>query len=133
MNLFIQVNEGQPVNHPAFEDNLLRAFGRIPEDWEPFVRVEQPTPGVYELLDSPDPTYQKINGVWTDVWALRSMTSAEKTAKQDAVKAQWAQTGFASWVFDEDTCRFKAPVPRPTDGKNYRWDEPTISWIEIQE
>lgn len=40
---------------------------------------------------------------------------------------------FSSWVLNEQTCRWDAPVPYPQDGKNYRWDEPTVSWIEIQE
>jgi len=38
---------------------------------------------------------------------------------------------FASWVLNEDTCRWEAPVPYPTDGKDYTWDESTISWIEV--
>lgn len=38
---------------------------------------------------------------------------------------------YNSWVLVEETCQWTAPVPRPTDGKNYRWDEPTVSWIEI--
>lgn len=38
---------------------------------------------------------------------------------------------FESWVLNEDTCLWDAPVPYPEDGKNYRWDEPTTSWIEV--
>ena len=38
---------------------------------------------------------------------------------------------YASWLLDEDTCRWKAPTPMPEDGKNYVWDEPTTSWIEV--
>ena len=38
---------------------------------------------------------------------------------------------FASWVLNEDTCLWVAPTPSPTDGKKYKWDEPTISWVEI--
>jgi hypothetical protein len=38
---------------------------------------------------------------------------------------------FASWVLNEDTCLWDAPTPMPTDGKNYRWDEPTTAWIEV--
>jgi hypothetical protein len=37
---------------------------------------------------------------------------------------------FASWVLDEDTCRWDAPVPYPQDGKAYIWDEATVTWIE---
>lgn len=41
---------------------------------------------------------------------------------------------FASWVLDEGTCLWAAPIPKPTDditndGVYYLWDEPTTSWI----
>ena len=35
---------------------------------------------------------------------------------------------FASWVLNEDTCQWKAPVDMPTDGGMYSWDEATTSW-----
>ena len=38
---------------------------------------------------------------------------------------------FASWTLDEDTCLWNAPVAYPTDGKIYRWDEATLSWVEV--
>jgi hypothetical protein len=38
---------------------------------------------------------------------------------------------YASWVLDEATCQWNAPVARPQDDKQYRWDEPTVSWIEV--
>ena len=38
---------------------------------------------------------------------------------------------FPSWVLNEDTCQWEAPTPRPTDGKDYYWDEATVNWIEI--
>jgi hypothetical protein len=38
---------------------------------------------------------------------------------------------FESWSLDEDTCQWNAPIPRPTDDKIYRWDEPTTSWVEL--
>lgn len=37
---------------------------------------------------------------------------------------------FASWTLNEETCQWDAPIPYPTDGKPYYWDEPTTSWIE---
>ena len=39
---------------------------------------------------------------------------------------------FDSWVLNEDKCLWEAPVPYPTDDKVYRWDEPTLAWIEIE-
>ena len=40
---------------------------------------------------------------------------------------------FASWILNEDTCIWETPVPYPNDGKNYKWNEPTEEWIEIQQ
>ena len=36
---------------------------------------------------------------------------------------------FASWLLDEETCQWSAPIPMPTDGM-YFWDEPTTSWVK---
>ena len=38
---------------------------------------------------------------------------------------------YPSWVLDEQTCLWDAPVAMPTDGKMYQWDEATTSWIEV--
>ena len=38
---------------------------------------------------------------------------------------------FPSWVLNESTCLWDAPTPKPLDGKPYRWDEPTLAWVEI--
>jgi len=38
---------------------------------------------------------------------------------------------YASWLLDEDTCFWIAPVPYPEDGKRYAWNEQTLSWDEI--
>jgi len=38
---------------------------------------------------------------------------------------------FESWILNEGTCRWTTPVSYPEDGKMYRWDEPTISWIGV--
>jgi hypothetical protein len=37
---------------------------------------------------------------------------------------------FESWLLDEDTCLWEAPVEYPTDGGMYTWDEESLSWIE---
>jgi len=38
---------------------------------------------------------------------------------------------YPSWNLDEDTCLWDAPVPYPTDGKPYTWNEDTQQWDEI--
>ena len=39
---------------------------------------------------------------------------------------------YSSWTLNEDTCRWESPVPYPEDDKNYRWDETTTNWVEIE-
>lgn len=44
---------------------------------------------------------------------------------------------YASWVLDEQTCLWNAPVAMPADAgtgeppKRYTWDEATTSWVEV--
>jgi hypothetical protein len=38
---------------------------------------------------------------------------------------------YASWVLDEDTCQWTAPIDMPTEG-NYTWDESTHNWVAPQ-
>lgn len=38
---------------------------------------------------------------------------------------------YNSWVLNETTCQYDAPVAMPTDDKMYSWDENTLSWVEI--
>ena len=40
---------------------------------------------------------------------------------------------FSSWTLNEDTCLWNAPVPMPTDGQLYQWDENTSSWVISKE
>ena len=39
---------------------------------------------------------------------------------------------FTSWTLNETSCAWEAPTPVPAEiGMFYRWDEPTLSWIEL--
>jgi hypothetical protein len=40
---------------------------------------------------------------------------------------------YASWVLDEQTCLWGAPVAMPTDDKRYTWDEATTDWVEVED
>jgi hypothetical protein len=35
---------------------------------------------------------------------------------------------FGSWVFDEESCKWEAPVAYPTDGFTYAWNENKLEW-----
>lgn len=135
MNLYIETKDGVTVNHPAFEDNLIQAFGKIPPHWEPFIRVSRPALNVYEVFESEEPFYGKVDGTWTDVWSVRQMTDEEKLSIQNAVKQSWINrpnaSNFTSWKFDEDTCSYIPPIPMPIDDKRYVWRGSDDSWIEL--
>jgi len=36
---------------------------------------------------------------------------------------------WASWVLNEDTCRWEAPVPVPDPTKLYAWNEDSLEWV----
>ena len=39
---------------------------------------------------------------------------------------------FDSWLLDEATCQWEAPVAYPTDGFTYKWNESEVDW-ELQD
>ena len=44
----------------------------------------------------------------------------------------YAPQPFPSWILNNQTWLWEAPVPYPNDGKLYRWDEDTTSWVEVE-
>ena len=46
---------------------------------------------------------------------------------------------FASWLLNEETAQWEAPVAMPADAgtgeppKRYTWDEDSVNWIEVQD
>jgi hypothetical protein len=38
---------------------------------------------------------------------------------------------YASWVLNEQTCLWDAPVAMPNDGGNYAWNESTQAWDAV--
>jgi len=137
MHLYIEPDNDVIKNPPAIEDNFIDALGFIPTHWEAFIRVERPAPAVYQLLESQDAVYTKVNGTWTDVWSLRDMTAEEKTAKQQAVITAFNEREYASnwsaWTLDEATCTMQPPIPRPApvEGVSVMWCGADNNWKEV--
>ena len=38
---------------------------------------------------------------------------------------------FPSWILNEESCLWDSPVPYPSDGKMYTWNEDILNWQEI--
>jgi hypothetical protein len=130
MELYIQIENGQPVNHPALGDNIREALGEVPSNWEPFNRLPRPEAGVYQIVENTYPVYIKVDGVWTDDWGLRDMTPQEVLSLKAKVKLAWEVDPFAwnfsAWTFDDATCKYVPPVPSP--GSGYLWCGAENSW-----
>lgn len=133
MELYIKLIDGVPVDHPILGDNFRQVFPNIdtdnlPPEFAKFIRVAPPVIGIYEVYEGV--TYERIGDIYTDVHHVRPMTADEKLEKQNEVKADWAiRVGWASWIFDEQGCGFVPPIPYPTDGNFYQWDEATCQWV----
>lgn len=37
---------------------------------------------------------------------------------------------YSSWILNQDTCRWEAPIPYPNDGMIYAWDEEAGDWVK---
>lgn len=137
MNLFIETENGVVKNHPALEENLIQAFGAVPAHWEPFTRTAHPIPSIYQVLESNENRYAKVDGVWTDVWTLRDMTVEEKTAIQQR-EINWFNdreyaSNWSAWALDEATCTMQPPIPRPepVEGKFVFWCGADNNWKDV--
>lgn len=134
MNLYIQIVDGNIINHPILESNLKQIFPNIDLNdsncgYIPFERIPEPTLGVYEVNEGS--TYNIVDGVAKDVWNIRAMTEEEKTSKQEEVKTSWNESGFSSWIFNDETCSFEPPTPYPDGDGNYEWNEETTTWDSV--
>lgn len=43
----------------------------------------------------------------------------------------YAPQPYPSWVLNTSTWLWEAPVPMPTDGSYYYWDETTKNWVKV--
>jgi hypothetical protein len=136
MKLYIQIRDGQPYEHPIIEWNFIQAFpdidvNNLPPEYCPFVRVEAPILGPYEKNQTVSyGLVEGMAGTYTDIWACEDMTAEEILAKQNAVKAVFAENNptWKSWTFDEGTCAMVPPVSPPDTSGMYQWNEDTKTW-----
>jgi len=93
LELYIQIRDGQPHEHPIFADNFRAAFpgvdtDNLPDTFAKFIRVDAPVPDTYEVYEGV--TYQWVDGVVKDVHSVRPMTDEERAAKDAEIAAAQA-------------------------------------------
>ena len=38
---------------------------------------------------------------------------------------------YDSWTYDTKTFTYVSPIPKPSDGKRYAWNEEITNWVEV--
>ena len=131
MNLYIQIENGKPINHPSFEDNLLDAFGLIPENFIKFNRIQQPV----DLLPSPfykaELTYilSPDGTTCQDNWIAVEMSTEEKNA---IIDMEQNNPPYPNAVFNITDLAW-APPEKPTDDQKYQFNYKTGIWTVLPE
>ena len=93
----------------------------------------------FPIASNPDGSYAEMPLYYgtCDDDADTTLTGVVKVLSQvefnaDKETEHQARKPYPSWVGDIDTMSWQPPVSYPQDGKQYYWDEPTISWINLQ-
>ena len=79
-------------------------------------------------------SYNTIAGVHTNGGTPFRKNYAGIGYKYDSVRdAFYAPQPYPSWILNENSCLWEAPVAYPTDGALYTWNEETTSWDSVSE
>lgn len=132
MNLYILLENGEPINHPLQQSNLLMIypeidFENLPENLCKFIRVEKPIPKWDEVVEGPE--YKIIDGICYDVWTINKISDEKR---QQMLNDLAASNPYPSWTVDEVNHDLIPPMPYPETGA-WTWDESTVSWVEYVE
>jgi hypothetical protein len=122
-NLYIKIENGEPVSHPIVESNLRFFFPDFepdnpPEGFAKFVRNPEPTLPSDSVIEKT--TYEKSDdGIYSEYYHIKKVSMQEKLDIIDEFKNN--NPLFANWVFDAEIDALVPPVPKPNDGKVYLW------------
>ena len=98
---------------------------------------------VTEVITGIDET-ETIEGLDTETWYGNYCGQlCKRTSYNNRIRFNYAGIGYTydsvrdafiapqpypSWLLDEATCRWQAPIAQPTDGAKYEWNETDGSW-----
>jgi hypothetical protein len=85
-----------------------------------------------ELNEGYDWLIQTFGGKWVKTSYnsnIRKNFAGIGFTYDEALDAFLPPKPFESWVLDEATCQWQAPISYPTDGFTYYWDESSVSWV----
>jgi hypothetical protein len=85
--------------------------------------------------DSVEWLAENIGGVWVETFAdgaKRFNYAGIGFTYDEERDAFIPPKPFESWVLDEGTCLWEAPVAYPEDGESYTWNEETQEWTAVE-
>jgi hypothetical protein len=102
---------------------------------------------VTEVITGIDET-ELIEGLDTETWYgnFRGQV-CKRTSYSASIRKNYAGIGYTydevrdafiplkpydSWVLNEETCIWEAPVPYPVTGQDYKWSEDDLTWKEVE-
>lgn len=132
MNLYIELKNGEPINHPMLETNMEMIYpvmnlDNLPENFCKFVRVDAPVPKWDEVVEGPE--YKIIDGICYDVWTVNKISDEKRQQMLDELAAS---NPYPSWTVDIVNHNLIPPTPYPETGA-WVWDESSLSWVEYIE
>lgn len=82
--------------------------------------------GVYYNPETGEPSQDQTK-------ALRKNSASIGGAYDPVRDAFIPSKPFSSWVLNEFSCTWEAPIQKPSDGQLYFWNEETVSWVLFKE
>lgn len=91
---------------------------------------------------------ETVNGIsdWEQYYGNLRNQVCKRTSYNNNIRKNYAGIGYTydetrdafippkpylSWVLNEDSCVWEAPVPYPDETKLYKWDELNQEWVEV--
>jgi hypothetical protein len=120
---FAHVVDGKVVEVLCIDqDHINTGLWGSPSEW---IQTDPNTWGNQHYADSsyrdPDTTSQPLRGNHAGIGYTYD-------AAHDVF---YPPQPYPSWVLNQTTWLWQAPVPYPTNGQDYKWDEATTSWVLV--
>lgn len=125
MSHFAHINENNIVDNVIVAEQDFIDTGLL-GDLTKWIQTSYNTRGgVYYLPNSNTPAEDQSK-------ALRKNYAGIGFTYDSIRDAFVPEKSYESWVLNEFSCLWEAPIAYPTDGKMYFWNEEIVNWEEIE-
>jgi len=129
-DLFIGFTDDAPVvefkdlkfKYELKQDSNIKQYGVFPPPGVKYARTDQPYIVAERLNLQMETEYELY------LWAENGGESFEKTVTFTTPRPKQP---YESWEWDGE--KWNPPVPYPSDGEDYVWDEENQEWVEVTE